>query len=101
MNARAPRPFLQLVVDNTEAAALRARNLQLADDIETISDIARGGRIGTFAWIIVRPNGETEQGILGKQGTDLTGVLRGARNLQKIVQKRIDEGANASQGARL
>ena len=100
MNARAPRPFLQLVVDNTEAAALRARNLQLADDIETISDIARSGRIGTFAWIIVRPNGETEQGILGKQGTDLTGVLRGARNLQKIFQKRIDEGANASQGER-
>jgi hypothetical protein len=58
MNARARRPFLRLVVDNTAAAAVRERNLQLADDLETISNLARTGHIGTLAWIIVRPNGE-------------------------------------------
>ena len=85
MNARARRPFLRLVVDNTAAAAVRERNLQLADDLETISNLARTGHIGTLAWIIVRPNGKIEKGILGKQGPDLPSVIEGAANLQELL----------------
>ena len=85
MNARARRPFLRLVVDNTAAAAVRERNLQLADDLETISNLARTGHIGTLAWIIVRPNGEVKEGILGKKGPDLPRVIEGAANLQELL----------------
>lgn len=85
MNARARRPFLRLVVDNTAAAAVRERNLQLADDLETISNLARTGHIDTLAWIIVRPNGELKEGILGKKGPDLPRVIEGAANLQELL----------------
>ena len=85
MNARARRPFLRLVVDNTAAAAVRERDLQLADDLETISNLARTGHIGTLAWIIVRPNGEVKEGILGKKGPALPRVIEGAASLQKAL----------------
>ena len=97
MNARAPRPFLRLVVDNTEAAAVRALNLQLADDIETISDIARGGSIDTFAWIIVRPSGKIEKGILGKKGPNLPSVIEGAARLQEVLAEWHQEDLTSAQ----
>lgn len=91
MSARARRPLLRLVVDNTAAAAVRARNVQLADDIETISDIARNGHIDTFAWVIVRPNGKVEIGILGKQGPDTPCLIEGAVRLQEVLAERHQE----------
>jgi len=97
MNASAPRPFLRLVVDNTAAAAVRARNLQLAEDIETISDIARGGQIDTFAWIIVRPSGKIEKGILGKKGPNLPSVIEGAARIQEVLAEWHQEDLTSAQ----
>ena len=38
-----------------------------------------------MAWIIVRPNGEVKEGILGKKGPDLPRVIEGAASLQKAL----------------
>lgn len=79
---------LHLVVDNTEAHAVRARNRQLAKDLDKISDIALDGHISTLVWVIVKPDGNFEHGILGEQGADLPTAIQGAESIRKALEKR-------------
>ena len=65
--------------------------------IETISNIARGGSVDTFAWIIVRPSGKIEQGILGKKGPNLPSVIEGAARIQEVLAEWHQEDLTSAQ----